>query len=216
MTLQSENATAPASAPRRATDTTHRELSWFAQKVQAATKEPFVEIMTITPPIAAQTARRKVIYEELHPETKHGSNQHTRGDCNLQTPSFAEATAAAIGRDASTVSRDAARGESISEQALKLVSRTDLDTGVYLDKLKKVEPEKQVDRIRADLEKAAERKELETRNKTANRLVELSDADGCADWLLCRIDLMEVPELVSWLQRVPAKDIIAALSRKAA
>ena len=48
---------------------------------------------------ASAIFRRKAIYEELHPDTRHGANQHTRGDCNLQTPSFVEATASATGKD---------------------------------------------------------------------------------------------------------------------
>ncbi len=56
--------------------------------------------LPLTPPQEASAIfRRKATYEELHPETKHGANQHTRGDCNLQTPSFVEATASATGKD---------------------------------------------------------------------------------------------------------------------
>ena len=39
-------------APEKATDTKHRELSWFSDRVERARKEPFTEIVTITPTIA--------------------------------------------------------------------------------------------------------------------------------------------------------------------
>lgn len=45
---------AETAAPRRATDTTNREISWFAQRVEKGRAEPFVEIVTITPTIAAR------------------------------------------------------------------------------------------------------------------------------------------------------------------
>ena len=54
---------------------------------------------------AGAVARRKAIYEELHPETKHGANQHTRGVDNLSTPSdrFTAATSEATGKDERTI-----------------------------------------------------------------------------------------------------------------
>lgn len=191
-------------------DDLHAELAMIDENLMRAELSPAER--------AAQTARRKAIFEELHPETKYGQNQHTRGVAETATPGerFSKETAAAIGKSERTVQMYAERGEKISAQALSLVSHTNLDTGSYLDKLKKIDPEKQVARVQVDLEKTAERREIEGRNKTASRLVELSDAEGCADWLLHRIDLMEIPELISWLQRVPPKDIIGALSRKAA
>jgi hypothetical protein len=94
---------------------------------------------------AAQTARRKAIYLELHPETARSGNVGPqRQFVAAETPSFANATAQAIGKDARTVQRDAERGEKISEQALALVRGTRLDRGSTLDDLKKVDPEKQV------------------------------------------------------------------------
>ena len=41
-------------APAKATDTTHRELSWFAERVEKARHAPYVEIVTVTPTIAAR------------------------------------------------------------------------------------------------------------------------------------------------------------------
>lgn len=41
-------------APAKATDTKHRELSWFADRVEKGRKAPYVEITTVTPTIAAR------------------------------------------------------------------------------------------------------------------------------------------------------------------
>jgi ParB family chromosome partitioning protein len=95
---------------------------------------------------AEQTARRKVIYLTLYPDTAADAfkgNQHTGkvADANF---AFTTATAEATGKARRTVELDAERGEKISEQALALVKGTPLDKGVELDKLKKVAPEKQV------------------------------------------------------------------------
>jgi ParB family transcriptional regulator, chromosome partitioning protein len=84
---------------------------------------------------AAAIFRRKAIYQALHPETKHGANQHTKvGDCNLQTPCFVEATARVTGKDASTISRANSRGEALGDDAKAIVG-TSLDKGVELDAL---------------------------------------------------------------------------------
>lgn len=68
---------------------------------------------------AKQTARRKAIYLELHPETAkeafHG-NQHVAAD-NLSVASFAVETAKAIGKDERSVRRDAERGEKVRHPA---------------------------------------------------------------------------------------------------
>ena len=87
---------------------------------------------------AGQTARRKAIYLELHPETGHGAVGRG-GKSGQVVHSFSEATAESTGKDARTVRRDAERGEKVCDEALSLVKGTDLDTGAYLDKLKKVE-----------------------------------------------------------------------------
>jgi ParB-like chromosome segregation protein Spo0J len=93
---------------------------------------------------AAQTVRRKAIYEELHPDTRHGGDRASRQLGDLNDERFTAATAAATGKSERAVQRDAERGEKISEQALALVRGTKLDKGSTLDDLKKVDPEKQV------------------------------------------------------------------------
>lgn len=65
---------------------------------------------------SAQTARRKAIYEDLHPETRHGENQHSRGVAEFATPKdrFTSATSKAIGRSERAVQLDAERGEKVT------------------------------------------------------------------------------------------------------
>lgn len=65
---------------------------------------------------AGQTARRKAIYEELHPETRNGINQHSslRQD-GEPSARFTVETAEATGRSERAVQRDAERGASISD-----------------------------------------------------------------------------------------------------
>jgi ParB family chromosome partitioning protein len=97
------------------------------------------------------TARRKEAYEWLHPEARHGANQHTRGVDKLSTPSFAHDQADKTGVDARTVRRDADRGAKVSPAALAMVRGTKLDTGVYLDTLKSVPVERQTATVKRDL-----------------------------------------------------------------
>jgi hypothetical protein len=75
---------------------------------------------------AAQTARRKAIYETLHPETKHGNN---KGDGGRFAPSrqsgdtvdrFTAITAKATGRPERSVQRYVSRGNKIAAPALAL------------------------------------------------------------------------------------------------
>lgn len=89
---------------------------------------------------ALQTTRRKEIYEALHPEARHGANQHTRS--SQFANSYADDQAAKTGVHASTVRRDAARGEALGED-LAAIAGTALDKGVELDALAKMpEPER--------------------------------------------------------------------------
>lgn len=119
---------------------------------------------------ARQTARRKAIYVELYPETKHGANQHTRGVDKLSSPSFSADQAAATGVDERTVRRDAERGEKVIDEALNLIRGTKLDTGAYLDKLKRLPPNDQVHAARRDLaiEREKNRPKLHSAMKVAD------------------------------------------------
>jgi ParB-like chromosome segregation protein Spo0J len=106
---------------------------------------------------AAHVARRKAIYLELHPETAQfvaggRARQETASD-NL---SFAAETAKATGRDERTVQREAERGEKVIPEVINLITGTKLDTGAYLDKLKRLPPNEQMTAAKRDL--AADRR----------------------------------------------------------
>lgn len=91
---------------------------------------------------SAAIVRRKVIYEEIHPETKHGSNQHTRGVAESATPPerFTVATAKATGKAERTIREAAARGKALGDDLGDIVG-TSLDKGSELDALSKMLPE---------------------------------------------------------------------------
>ena len=112
------------------------------------------------------TQRRKWAWEELHPETKHGANQHTRSGqvCNS---SFADETAAATGKSARAVSRDAERGAKVAQSVLTMLKGTKLDTGVYLDELKGLSPDEQEQRVRELLEDEQRTRAAAARAKAA-------------------------------------------------
>jgi ParB-like chromosome segregation protein Spo0J len=116
---------------------------------------------------AVQTARRKAIYLELHPETAAGTAQaagmnaaqQRGGQVGHDVNRFDEATAKATGQSERAVRRDAERGEKVIPEALAIIRGTRLDTGVYLDKLKKLSPNDQVTAAKRDL--VAEKKRAE-------------------------------------------------------
>lgn len=101
---------------------------------------------------AHQTGRRKAIYLELHPETAQGvagaEAKHGRATDNL---SFAAETARATGKDERTVQRDAERGTKVIAEVIDMITGTKLDSGTYLDKLKRLSPNDQVAAARRDL-----------------------------------------------------------------
>jgi uncharacterized ParB-like nuclease family protein len=103
---------------------------------------------------AKQTARRKAIYEALHPETKHGQNLENIPSgqfVHTGKPSFAAETAKTTGRDERSVRRDAERGEKVADEAVDLIRGTRLDRGAYLDRIKHLPTQEQVDTVKRDL-----------------------------------------------------------------
>ena len=94
------------------------------------------------------TFRRKVAYEQLHPETRLGENRVRQVG---EATRFTADTAAASGASERTVQRDAERGAKIVPAALALVSGTPSDLGTVLDDLKDTPPGQQVRRAHEHL-----------------------------------------------------------------
>ena len=97
------------------------------------------------------TKRRKDAYEALHPETKREASLK-KGD---ELPSrqlgetgrvdrFTADTAAKTGQSERAVQRDAERGEKVIPEVLDMVRGTRLDTGAFLDRIKRLPPNDQV------------------------------------------------------------------------
>lgn len=103
------------------------------------------------------TAKRKEAYERKHQETTHGGDRKSSPqpeDLN-RAPSFTVATAARTGVSRQTVERNAERGKKVTPAALAMVKGTSLDTGAFLDRLKKVQPENQCAYVQRELDAAA-------------------------------------------------------------
>lgn len=96
--------------------------------------------------MAYQVARRKEIYEALHPEARHGAAGaigRWNADDKLSS-AFSDATSQATGLNKRTIQRDAARGEALGE-TLKDIAGTSLDKGVELDALAKMPESERLD-----------------------------------------------------------------------
>lgn len=100
--------------------------------------------------VALFTSKRKAAYIALHPETAKPGPK----DAEKFSTTFADDQAEKTGVTARKVRMDAERGEKVTTAALAMVRGTPLDTGVYLDKLKKVDPDKQCEKVKRDLEAA--------------------------------------------------------------
>lgn len=110
-------------------DDAHAELAMIDENLCRAELSPSDR--------ARHTARRKVIYETMHPETERGANSGPNGQfVHTETESFVRQTSQATGKDERSVRRDAERGEKILPEVLDLIRGTALDTGAYMDKLK--------------------------------------------------------------------------------
>lgn len=138
----------------------------------------------LTPAQAAfQTARRKEVYEALHPETKalvFKGNQHTgEVTAKFAATSFAAQTARTTGRAERTVRLDAARGEALGP-SIKRIVNTSLDKGIELDALAKLPTEE-----RENLMARAERGErVSAQSKSVKKTpAPLSDAETEEQWL---------------------------------
>jgi ParB-like chromosome segregation protein Spo0J len=105
---------------------------------------------------ARATGRRKLIYEKLHPETVHGAIHEPSGqfgDTVGGAERFTAETAKVTGKSERAIQRDAERGDRIAPDVIDKIRGTHLDTGVYLDSLKKIGPNEQRNKVLRDLAK---------------------------------------------------------------
>lgn len=149
-------------------DDLHAELAMIDENLCRAELSPAER--------AKQTARRKEIYEALHPETKHGGDQVAKLATSKGEPAerFTEATAKVVGISERAVQRDAERGEKVAPDVLEKVRGTRLDTGTYLDTLKKLPEAEQ--RVRVE-------KALAAPKPTKKAPAALDDAETEEQWL---------------------------------
>jgi hypothetical protein len=130
-------------------DDLHAELAMIDENLCRAELSPSER--------ARQTARRKSIYEEMHPETKvhvagaHAANRVMGNAAAKSAVAFTEDTAVRTGAAPRTVRLDAERGEKVIDEVLSMIAGTKLDTGTYLDKLKKLTPNDQFAAAKRDL-----------------------------------------------------------------
>lgn len=161
---------------------------------------------------ARQTARRKAIYLELHPETGHGTPGVSRqvGDTRERANAdrFTSDTAKATGTSERTVQRDAERGEKVIDEALDMIRGTKLDTGTYLDKLKKLDANDQVQAVKRDL--AFLRQQERDKAKAATRSKIDSDVKARAAKEVAEIIAEHVPG--EWWDAVKANLYAAGAS----
>jgi ParB family transcriptional regulator, chromosome partitioning protein len=92
---------------------------------------------------ARALARRKEIYQQINPAARRGGDRRSANAQPGSLKSFAAATAAATGRSKTAVNRAVARARKITDNALKLVQGSPIESGGFLDRLAKVSPAEQ-------------------------------------------------------------------------
>jgi hypothetical protein len=166
-------------------------------------------------------ARRKVLYEELHPDARHGGDRKSDQavDSTTRSPSFTKATAAATGKSESFVEKSAARGKALADDADKIAG-TSLDKGVELDALKTMTPEqrapiiadaqagkkvsaRKVDGLTEEAEKAIRKAGFHSNKQFAAKIASYADADQVA----------AVADLVAERAKARADAVISGMKR---
>jgi N6-adenosine-specific RNA methylase IME4 len=143
---QLERSTIPAVVIEA--DDLHAELMLIDENLQRAELTPAER--------ASANARRKAIWQELHPETRsvnerggpgRGHKNHGQVGHGFDAQRYDEAAAEETGQSERTIRRDVQRGEALGDAALAKVARTSLDKGDELDALAKLPEEKRADLI---------------------------------------------------------------------
>jgi hypothetical protein len=160
---------------------------------------------------AHHIARRKEIYERLHPETKHGGAPGKAGggkqakDPELR--SFVVNTSRKTGKSRSTIAKAATRGKKV--KVLADIVGTSLDKGTEIDalaKLREDEQRKLAARAKAGEKVSAKQKPAPTDPASPHRLIgkEIREAFGDGQWHSVAATAAEL--------RVPSKEVEEALS----
>ncbi len=141
--------------------------------------------------------RRKEIYEEIHPQTKH--NGRWKSDPNSgpdKAPAFIDATAEATGKSRSSIGAATARGEALGEELLDIAG-TCLASGVEMDALGKMTPEERAPIIAEA--KAGKKVSARAPRKVDNveKLVELWDSINDDE----RFRFIELLDAKGWLPK---------------
>ena len=148
-----------------------------------------------------------------------GGDRKSNGQ-NVRLKSYAKQAAETLGVDERTVRRDLARGKNIAADVMAEVSGTDLDKGVVLDELARTPAEDQRAKLaeitlrRQEAERT--RKDAEATNRATDRVVQMTDAERFAEWIMERTDLAELPTVIAWIDGTKPGDVSKALRRLAA
>jgi ParB/RepB/Spo0J family partition protein len=140
---------------------------------------------------AAHHAKRKEIYERLHPQTKRGAIGRGRKKSSQNEKSFVDDTAAKTGKGRSTVAREVGRGQ--IRNIIDAVG-TSLDKGDELDALVKLPEAAQQALI--ERAKAGEKVSAKTEAKTPRVLTPLERILG----LLPKLTAEELDEVIAAAQ----------------
>lgn len=144
-------------------DDLHAELAMIDENLCRAELSPAIR--------AVWTARRKAIYLEMHPETGHGKASPNKEE---NFSSFAQDTAEKTGQTERIVRLHAERGEKVIGAALDIIRGTQLDTGTFLDKLKKLSPSEQVVVAKRELAFIKQQQRENARGGLARRIVKVA------------------------------------------
>ena len=143
-----------------------------------------IRIVLIRRPQELHVARRKELYEKLHPETKHGGDRRSAGarssSQNENLKAFVADIAVRTGKGRSTVARDVTRAKKVA--VLNDIAGTCLDKGDEIDALGKL-PEGQQRKL-ATAARAGEKvsaKASKPRQKGADTAVRTTTAEVDAD-----------------------------------
>lgn len=133
-----------------------------------------------------QLARRKAIYEQLHPETRHGGDRKSEeakssGNNFHLIPSFAEDTAAKTGKTDRTIRNKTRIGEALADVAMDLIGTPIEDSQKDLLSLASMTPDVRdqvVDKIvsGAAVDVASAAKQVRADTRAANPPQQLPDA----------------------------------------